>query len=570
MLVVGLTILLFVMLVINVYILAYWQHPDDKNESYLVRLLIIYGLQLCAVSVLMLPVGKAHTRPCAWPRPLTLLLNSDVANNEGNPGCDSTSLLFTSSNAYCGGIDMLAVWEAFFCMICFSVVVFIPFATFYYEADSYDLVDMAKRKSRLLPALCQETVVVAFFLIVLLALYFTKSYAELPVQEMAVPVSSLSLTNYTRAVGSSPYTFLDLSLPPAAPVSNATSSDALLIMPTDFAVYCIALFSWVAWWMFSMFVGVGLACAPFDLVTAYIWRPKVMAPDALANKELELQEKCADLLEVTALLKRDRLNLNDGTAKAKRAMKLRYLPDRMEVNKLTQMVFILERDLEEYRACKVVRKGYNPLRPYVNLGGGVFFALLSVLWLLQIILAMLTTPQASPFLSLYLVTFDVWFPMFGNLTYALLSLYLLIATVKGAFKLSVRFFCCKLHPMQVGGTLINAFLFNLGIVMVCTVPLVHFCVTAFSGYTVDSDAFFLFVVQVNNVAFFRTFFRGKVFIWAMLIIACALLPYLFWRPRDQAVSTEDFRRNLHERSAASAGENAYATLGKHETEMTKV
>lgn len=63
MLVVGLTILLFVMLVINVYILAYWQHPDDKNESYLVRLLIIYGLQLCAVSVLMLPVGKAHTPP---------------------------------------------------------------------------------------------------------------------------------------------------------------------------------------------------------------------------------------------------------------------------------------------------------------------------------------------------------------------------------------------------------------------------------------------------------------------------------------------------------------------------
>jgi LMBR1 domain-containing protein 1 len=58
-LVVGLTILMFVMLVINVYILVYWQHPDDSNQSYLSKVLIIFGLQLSAVSVLMLPVGKS-------------------------------------------------------------------------------------------------------------------------------------------------------------------------------------------------------------------------------------------------------------------------------------------------------------------------------------------------------------------------------------------------------------------------------------------------------------------------------------------------------------------------------
>lgn len=58
MLIVGLVILMIVMLVINVYILAYWQHPEDKNESYLARIFVVYGLQLCAVAVLMLPVGK--------------------------------------------------------------------------------------------------------------------------------------------------------------------------------------------------------------------------------------------------------------------------------------------------------------------------------------------------------------------------------------------------------------------------------------------------------------------------------------------------------------------------------
>lgn len=63
-LVVGITILMFVMLIINVYILAYWQHPEDKNQSYFAKLLIIFGLQLSAVSVLLLPVGKYnHTFP---------------------------------------------------------------------------------------------------------------------------------------------------------------------------------------------------------------------------------------------------------------------------------------------------------------------------------------------------------------------------------------------------------------------------------------------------------------------------------------------------------------------------
>lgn len=57
-LVVGFTVLMVVMLIINIYILTYWQHPDDKAESVFPKILIVFGLQLSAVSVLMLPVGK--------------------------------------------------------------------------------------------------------------------------------------------------------------------------------------------------------------------------------------------------------------------------------------------------------------------------------------------------------------------------------------------------------------------------------------------------------------------------------------------------------------------------------
>jgi LMBR1 domain-containing protein 1 len=57
-LVVGITVLILVMLVINVYFLVHYQHPEDKNESYLAKLLILFGFQISAVSVLMLPVGS--------------------------------------------------------------------------------------------------------------------------------------------------------------------------------------------------------------------------------------------------------------------------------------------------------------------------------------------------------------------------------------------------------------------------------------------------------------------------------------------------------------------------------
>lgn len=58
-LVVGFVILLLIVLVVNVYVLVYWQHPDDKNESSFVRVLVVWGLQVSALCVLLLPVGKA-------------------------------------------------------------------------------------------------------------------------------------------------------------------------------------------------------------------------------------------------------------------------------------------------------------------------------------------------------------------------------------------------------------------------------------------------------------------------------------------------------------------------------
>lgn len=193
-----------------------------------------------------------------------------------------------------------------------------------------------------------------------------------------------------------------------------------------------------------------MASLPFDLIIDFIYRPRILPPDVLANKELELQERSKDILEIVTLMKKERLNYSDGTSHSKSILRKRYINDRLEVNRLSQMVFLLEKEVEDLRLCKNIRHRYNPLIPYAKLGAGIFFSILSILWFLQIVLCILVNPPVTPFLSLYLLSFDSFFPMFGNLTYALLALYLLLCTVKGCFKLSVRSLCIKIHPMVVG------------------------------------------------------------------------------------------------------------------------
>mmetsp|Transcript_9110 Transcript_9110/g.13586 ORF Transcript_9110/g.13586 Transcript_9110/m.13586 type:complete len:285 (+) Transcript_9110:42-896(+) len=275
-LIVGIVLLIILMLVINVYLLVHWQHPDDQNESILARLLILYGFQLSAVSVLMLPL--------------------DVANDGGNPACDSQSMLTLSSTLYCGGINMYYLWESMFVMIYFTVIVLIPFATFYYESDSIDIMDPSLQKSRFWPAVMQESVLVVFFLIILLALFFTnQGTTNLPVTNFNFALDELSVEEYTfsestRSNGVFLSPLLTLSNSQSNSLSSlATSNTDYISYPVTFPVYLIGLFGWLGWWFFALFAGVGLTTLPFDLTCEYFWRPHVLAPDELANMEVELQ-----------------------------------------------------------------------------------------------------------------------------------------------------------------------------------------------------------------------------------------------------------------------------------------
>ena len=78
-LIVSVTVAFLILFVVAVYLLVYYQHPDDHNEAYFPKFVVIIGIMLAGATALLLPL--------------------DVANNEGYPGRSfrSFSLVFFSN-----------------------------------------------------------------------------------------------------------------------------------------------------------------------------------------------------------------------------------------------------------------------------------------------------------------------------------------------------------------------------------------------------------------------------------------------------------------------------------------
>jgi LMBR1 domain-containing protein 1 len=65
-LVIAIIVAFCVLVVAAVYLIVYYQHPDDHNEAYMPKAVVLFGFVLAGATVLLLPL--------------------DVANNEGYAG----------------------------------------------------------------------------------------------------------------------------------------------------------------------------------------------------------------------------------------------------------------------------------------------------------------------------------------------------------------------------------------------------------------------------------------------------------------------------------------------------
>ena len=300
---------------------SHTQHPDDKNEAYLPKILVLLGFTLSQACILLLPL--------------------DVANKDGYAGCSGYD------TSVCGGLDMQGFWEGVYIAILVFVVFLIPFAIFYYEADdgmgnAGEVREAHKQacdaltstpprdRSRAAPALtphnhqtlplrpqsmlCNaikyEVVVLIASTLTLVLMYFYLGETNIPVSVLTASVSES--TTSTMAAGtwptaSSPPPFTALT---TSDFANAAAtlppSDEHITMQVTFPVYASAMLSFVGWFFFCAFGGVGLASLPIDLICAFVYRPRHMDAFEFAEAQLSVRARVNELVEIGEMLKQER------------------------------------------------------------------------------------------------------------------------------------------------------------------------------------------------------------------------------------------------------------------------
>lgn len=60
------TIVVSVLVVMaNLHILVHFQHPEDRNQAWVPKIVVIFGLTLAMMSVLMFPLDVANRGACS-------------------------------------------------------------------------------------------------------------------------------------------------------------------------------------------------------------------------------------------------------------------------------------------------------------------------------------------------------------------------------------------------------------------------------------------------------------------------------------------------------------------------
>ena len=477
-------------------------------------------------------------------------------------------------------------WKIFFWLIPIWTFVLIPFSTFYYEADDGMLMagtsvaPDAKPKSRLYQALCWLIAVLFIVGLLFFIMYMLFSTTVIPVVEYTTPTLDQiirfgdagrgpvytiePMINETDPSGSdvlpfdrSQFADVDSADAQCIKESGANSSDQTIELRVDISTFFAAFMAWIGWFLFALFGGIGMSSMPLDLLLLYKNRPKHMDAKEYAEAQMSLRERVNELVDIGELIKvdRDAKNAANGDASSSGglgsffdgAKRKEAREERQAILEFKQAVYLLENDVEDFQACTSHYDSYNPLTPYLGLLFGICSVIISIFWILHIVVYVMPRKPFAPFLNNYFAWFDKWFPLFGVLSVAIFTLYLLFAAVKGCFKFGLRVACIQLHPMKVGKTYMSSFLFNTALVLMCALPVVQFASTSFADYAAFSTIRQIFGVQIENLKFFGWWWEKNIFVYIFFALSVVTSIYLWCKPKDAPPDGVEMRDRLRSR-----------------------
>jgi LMBR1 domain-containing protein 1 len=459
------------LLICNIYLLAYYCHPDDKETciGWVAKIFVVLGLTLAWSQVLLLPL--------------------DVSNNR----------------TFGGGLNMKVFWFIVYVLTAIYILIIFPLVSGFYESDE-DWTFCEKFKH----SLCCFFVMLFCFFLLSIILYVTIGKAKVPININCVSIGSV-------------YTY---------------EEKTKIEIKVSYITYILAMLSFLSWILFAVFGGIGMAAVPLDFFHDFCTRPKsINSEDIKTRKEILLSNlgKLQELGKDVQHMEKegyDKLFIFNSKRR-KYNKKLHAFKAGTLLAEEEFYICNLSEEIKKKNNCVIIF--YYLLIPL-----GVLSLIATILWIIQFICTYFFTKDGGersgyPFLSYLFIYFqdhDVAFLSF--IFFSLLALYLLFTVIKGNIKFGVRFlFCWTIYPMKKDETYMNAFLFNVSLILLASISVTQFCADCLRDYVAFTDIDLLFNIQIKYLKFFIIFYKYHIFqyVWfGIFILSCI---YLLCRPRDR-------------------------------------
>ncbi|KAG5069160.1 hypothetical protein JHK85_001537 [Glycine max] len=468
----------------NVYLLVNFQHPDDVNQAYFPKFVVVLGLSVAAISILMLPADVANRQACR--------------HAIYNGACNLT-------------LPMKDLWLAIYILDAVLVFFVIPFAMFYYEGDQDKSV--GKRIKSALLWMVTTAIVCA---LVLGILYGLIGKVDFTVRHLSSSTSQFPSTwdfnSGQQCIGNTHQ---------CSAFTASPSSEKTWTMRTTFPEYVVALATIVGSVLFAIFGGVGIACLPLGLIFSFIRRPKAVITRSQYIKEAtELGKKAKELKKAAESLHQEERTGSKGRKFRKNVKSVEKELFQLEEDvKLLEEMYPQGEKAETTWALTVL--GY--LAKFVL---GILGFIVSVAWVAHIIIYLLIDPPLSPFLNEVFIKLDDIWGLLGTAAFAFFCFYLLLAVIAGAMMLGLRLVFITIHPMKWGATLMNSFLFNVGLILLCSISVIQFCSTAFAYYAQATAAQEIFGHTLESLRGIKYLYKYNVF--QIAFVALAGLTFVYY------------------------------------------
>lgn len=403
---------------------------------------------------------------------------------------------------------MPIVWQIFMGVIAIEIIALVPFTMCYYEQSGNIF-------NKIYTGLMWMVGSILVWAIIIVVLWATIGTAEIPITSYLGPL----------ALTFEPTTAESLeAIKVLAQTAADTEEDTTIDISCSFIVYAVCILSVLGWVFFLVFGGGGMFTLPFDWILSCIFRPRIPRKSEFVNFKAGLKRDTEKLLQIIDAKKKECTERIASDSSDKKSW------SRKERKELKNLRLDVQDVIDDYDHVRYVSQpnDYNVLAPYCKFIFGIFFLLLSIVLVVQLLLVLIL--GEGHFLSDAFVAMDDYIPFLGAGFYGIFVLYLAVATIKGSVKIGTKFLLFEFYPMNEKATLPNAMLFNGMLYMFSSLALMQFANSIFTSYTYNTAVNGMFTGQMKNLMGLKYLFRylhyvflGFVFlglIWSITFQCC--------------------------------------------------